>query len=192
MKKLVIILILTLVVNSTNAQSLPIFTDQLLQPSKDQPYKNFIAYEIDNLLFYNGDGKESKFFYIVDKAKGARIFEFDEKDSKARRYAPRFFRAEGVDDITIICVSLEHNYSWGTHIFIVEKGKVYHAGYIGYGADNFNFSMLALYCQFEKHEDHYIMFFQEEVKIINYATEKLISGKDLEFKVIKDKITRLK
>lgn len=191
MRFLISIIIISIGMQSS-AQVLPIFTDQLLQPSENQPYRHFIEYEIDNILFYNGEGKDNKYFYIVDKEKGISIYEFDEKESKARRFFPRFFRAEGIDNITIICVSLEHDYSWGSHVFIVEGDKVYHPGFLGYGADNFNFSAIGLYCQIEKRNDHYVMFFQEDVNIIHYATENLIPGKDLEFEITKDKITRVK
>jgi hypothetical protein len=36
------------------------------------------------------------------------------------------------------------------------------------------------------------MFFQEDSRLINYETDDLVLGKDIEFKVEKSKITRIK
>ena len=58
--------------------------------------------------------------------------------------------------------------------------------------DNFNFSSLGLHGQFEKHNDWVVMYFEDDARLINYDTDDLILGKDIEFKVEKDRITRIK
>ena len=89
-------------------------------------------------------------------------------------------------------MSLEGNYSWGVHIFIIEGNQVYHPGFLPYGEDNFNFASLGLHSQFEQHGDSFVMFFQEDARLINYETDDLIEGKDIEFKIEKTQITRIK
>ena len=89
-------------------------------------------------------------------------------------------------------MSLEGDYSWGVHIFIIDDGKVSHPGFLEWGVDNFNFATLGLHSQFEQHNNWFIMFFQEDAKLINYKTDELVLGKDIEFKIEKTRITRIK
>ena len=149
-------------------------------------------YEVGNIQLFNGDQKESKYFYILDEKTGSQIFEYDQREIKARRFSPRFFKSKDNDELTILVMSLEGDYSWGIHIFIIENGKVSHPGFLPYGVDNFNFASLGLHGQFEQHGDWFVMFFQEDSRLINYETDDLVVGKDIEFKVEKSKITRIK
>lgn len=192
MKALILSMLMLLNLSITQAQVYPILTDQNVVPSKRQPRKSFTMYEVGNIQLFNGDEKESKYFYILDEKTGNQIFEYDQRELKARRYTPRFFKAEGNDETLILVMSLEGDYSWGVHIFIIENGKVSHPGFLAYGVDNFNFASLGLHGQFERHGDWFVMFFQEDSRLINYDTDDLILGKDIEFKVEKDKITRIK
>ena len=192
MKALLIFLLISLQMSLAKAQVYPILTDQLVQSQKSPIKNGFSEYTVGEIQLFNGDGKESKYFYILNKNNGAKIFEFEERDSKARRYAPRFFKAEGNDDLIILVMSLEGNYSWGVHIFIIEGNHVYHPGFLPYGEDNFNFASLGLHGQFEQHGDSFVMFFQEDARLINYETDELIEGKDIEFKIEKTQITRIK
>lgn len=192
MKNAAVFLLIFLAVKFAIAQSFPILTDQLVQPSKNQLNKHFIEYRLGRILVNNGEGKESKYFYIIDKSTGNKIYEYDQKDSKARRFVPKFFMTDDDDNLIILCMSLEGNYSWGVHVFIIDHGEVFHSGFINYGADNFNFSSLALYTQFEQNNDWFKMTFREDIKIINYATDDLIEGSSIEFKVEKDRITRIR
>jgi hypothetical protein len=177
-----------------HAQVYPIYTDLHILAAKNSDSKNFEKYDIGDYLFYNGTGKEALYCYMLNKESGDLIFSLDEKDSKARRYTIRFFGDESNLESSerIITISLEGDYSWGSHILIVENAKVYNAGYLQYGIDDFNFASLGLHAQFEKHDDWYLMFFQEDAKLINYATEELIKGSEIEFKVSKTKIERTK
>jgi len=174
------------------AQSPEIYTDLYMEPMKYQQFKNFIGYELENYFLYVGDGKESLYLYILDRNSGEKIYTLDERDIKARRHAIRFFGLADDQSTTVVTVSLEGDYSYGSHILIVENNKVYNAGFIQYGVDNFNFASIGLYAQFEKHEDGFLMFFREDARIINYATEELIPGSEIEFLVTKQKITRTK
>ncbi len=192
MKTTLLFLFISIEAMLAMAQPLPILTDRLVAPSATQPYKNFVEYHLDRILLYNGKGKESKYFYIIDKSTGNKVFEYGQKDSEARRFVPKFFKADAVDNLIILCMSLEGNYSWGTHLFIIDHGEVFYPGFLNFGVDNFNFSSLALYSQFEQHGEWFKMFFQNDIKIINYTTEDLIKGNAIEFKIEKDKITRLK
>ena len=176
------------------AQVYPIYTDLHILAAKNSQFKNFDEYDIGDYLFYNGTGKEALYCYIINKETGALIFSLDEKESKARRYTIRFFGDESNLESSerIITVSLEGDYSWGSHVLIAENGKVHNAGYLQYGIDNFNFASLGLHAQFEKHDDWFLMFFQEDAKLINYATEELIDGSAIEFKITRSKIERTK
>jgi len=191
MKRFLIIYLSLFIVFLAKAQ-MPILTDQLVEANKKLSDKNFAVFEVGNILLYNGDGKNAEHFYILDKRSGNKIFDYTEPEAEARHLYPKFFMSGSNKDLIILCMSLEGNYSWGTHIFIIDKGSVSHSGFLPYGADNFNFSGLALYSQFEQHDDWFILFFQDDVKLINYETDDLISGSDIEFKIEKDKITRLK
>jgi hypothetical protein len=191
MKLILIFLLVCLQTGLVYAQKLPVLSDQHVQQSKQQPIKNFTEYQLGRILLYNGEGKESKFFYIKDKSTGHKVFEYDQKDSRARRFDPTFFMADDTENPIILCMSLEENYSWGVHVFIIDRGEVLHSGFINYGVDNFNFSSMALYAKFEQHGDWFKMFFQDDINIINYTNDELIKGADIEFKVEKDKITRL-
>ena len=192
MKALTLFLLISLQVGLANAQVYPILTDRLIEPSKRQSKKDFIEYEVAGIQLFNGDNKQSKYFYILNKNTGAKIFEFTEQESKARRFSPRFFMAENNDDLTILVMSVEGNYSWGVHIFIIDDGQVSHPGFLEWGVDNFNFASLGLHSQYEQHNDWFIMFFQEDSRLINYQTDELVLGKDIEFKIEKSKITRIK
>ena len=192
MKVLALFLLIPFHAGLAIAQVYPILTDQLIEPSKRQPKKSFIQYDVGGIQLFNGDDKESKYFYILNKNTGAKIFEFDEKSSAARRYKPRFFMTDDNDELIILVMSLEGNYSWGVHIFIIENGKISHPGFLPYGVDNFNFASLGLHGQFEQHGDWFVMFFEEDARLINYETDDLVLGKEVEFKVEKDMITRIK
>ena len=91
MKVLALFLLISFQAGLASAQVYPILTDQQVIPSKRQPRKDFVMYEVGGIQLFNGDDKESKYFYILNKNTGAKLFEFDEKSSKARRYMPRFF-----------------------------------------------------------------------------------------------------
>lgn len=192
MKYAILGLVLFSTINLTKGQSLPILTDQLIEPSKKQSNKLFSEYTVGNIILNNSDAKNYESFYIVNKQTGNKIYEYQESEGKAKHLKPKFFMAEGNDNLIILCMSLEGNYSWGTHIFIIDHDKVYYPGLIHYGADNFNFSGLAQYSQFEQHDDWFVMFFQEDINLINYETDDLLSGSDIEFKIEKDKISVLK
>jgi hypothetical protein len=192
MKALFTLLLITCQLGVVLAQTLPILTDQLVLPSKQQVNRDYVEYRVGNIRYYNGDMKNRETFYILDRKTGAKIFEYDESEPKARHLIPKFFMAEGNDDLIIICISLEGDYSWGTYIYIVDHGKVSYPGFLPWGVDNFNFAMLALYSQFEQHGDSFIMFFQEDARLINYVTDELIMGSEVEFKIEKDRITRVK
>lgn len=192
MKALTLFTLITLQISMASAQVYPILVDQLVEPSKRQPRKHFVMFEVGDIQLFNGDDDESKYFYILDKNTGIKIFEYDQQQLKARRFSPRFFKTEDNDELVILVMSLEGNYSWGIHIFIIENGKVSHPGYLSYGVDDFNFASLGLYSQFEQHNDWFVMFFEEDARLINYDTDNLIIGKDIEFKVEKSQITRIK
>ena len=192
MKVLALFFLVSLNMSFAFGQSYPILTDHLVRPSDRQPRESFIMYEAGEIQLFNGDEKESKYFYILDEKTGSKIFEYDQREIKARRFSPRFFKSADNDELIILVMSLEGDYSWGVHIFIIEKGKVSHPGFLPYGVDNFNFASLGLHSQFEKHGDWFVMFFEEDARLINYDTDDLILGKDIEFKIEKDKITRIK
>lgn len=192
MKVFALFLLVLFNINFAHAQVYPILTDQHVAPSKRQPRKSFIMYEVGGIQLFNGDEKESKYFYILDEKTGSQIFEYDQRQIKARRFSPRFFKTKDNDELIILVMSLEGDYSWGIHIFIIENGKVSHPGFLPYGVDNFNFASLGLHGQFEQHGDWFIMFFQEDSRLINYETDDLVLGKDIEFKVEKNNITRIK
>ena len=192
MKELTLLMLLCLHINIASAQIYPILTDQHLAPSNRQPSQSFTMYEVGGIQVFNGDEKESKYFYILDKKTRSQIFEYDQRDLKARRFSPRFFKAEDNDEQIILVMSLEGDYSWGIHIFIIEDGKASHSGFLPYGVDNFNFASLGLHGQFEQHGDWFVMFFEEDARLINYETDDLVLGKDFEFRVEKDNITRIK
>lgn len=191
MKKLLLSFIFFVNTVFVLGQSYPILTDQLIVPSKKQSTKMFTEYQVGNIILYNSDAKNYDSFYIVDQQTGKRIYEYEESEEKARHLKPKFFMTEGNNNLIILCMSLEGNYSWGTHIFIIDHDNVSYSGLIRYGADNFNFSGLGQYSQFEQHGDWFIMFFQEDVNLINYETDDLVSGGDIEFKIEKDKISLL-
>ena len=192
MKAIALFLMVLLNMSFAYGQAYPILNDQLVRPSERQPRKNFVMYEVGDIQLFNGEGKEGKYFYILDKKSGNKIFEYDQREIKARRFSPRFFKSVDNDELIILVVSLEGDYSWGVHIFIIENGKVSHPGFLPYCLDNFNFASLGLHGQFEQHNDWFVMFFEEDARIINYDTDDLILGKDIEFKVEKDRITRIK
>lgn len=192
MKRIVLTVLLVGFIGIAKAQMPEIYTDLHVLPMKYQQYKNYVGFELDNYFLYTGEGKESLYTYIVDKNSGARLFELDQRDLKARRHKPKFYGLENDQSTTIICLSLEGDYSWGTHVIIVEDNKVHKAGFLNYGVDNFNFASIGLYAQFEKHDKSFLMFFQEDAQLINYATDDIIPGADIEFLVTKDKITRTK
>ena len=192
MKAFALFFLVSLNMSFAYGQEYPIFTDQLVGPSDRQPRKSFVMYEIGEIQLFNSDAKEGKYFYILDEKTGYMFFEYDQREIKARRFSPRFFKSVDYDEMIILVVSLEGDYSWGSHIFIIENGKVTHPGFLPYGVDNFNFASLGLHGQFEQHNDWFIMFFEEDARIINYDSDDLILGKDIEFKVEKDRITRIK
>ena len=192
MKKLVFAILLVGLAGISKAQLAEILTDLYIEPMKTREYKNYTGYALEKYFLYTGEGKEGLYSYIVNRNSGAKIFELDERDLKARRHKPRFFGMDQDQTTVIVCLSLEDDYSWGSHILILEDGKVYHPGFIRYGVDNFNFASIGLYAQFEKQENGYHMFFQEDARLINYATEKIIPGANVEFLVTREKITRLK
>lgn len=192
MKRSLFIIIGSFFVLGVKAQILPIYTDLYIQPAPIEDYKNFEQYHLKDLIIYNGIKKEALYLFVVDSETGNRVFELDERDVKARRFKIQVFGNEETQENKVICVSLEGDYSWGTHVLLVEGKKVYDAGYLSYGVDNFNFASIGLYAQFEDHSDWLLMFFREDARIINYATEDIINGNDIEFKVSKKGITRLK
>ena len=191
MRKISFILVLTLLAAPGMAQVLPILTDQLIEPATKQKEKHYIAYEVGHYQVFVIDDKNREEFYVVNKNTGERIYDYVESEERAMHFKPRFFMTAGNNDLVIITMSLETTYSWGTHIFIIAGDKVYYPGFIPYGADNYNFSGLGLYCQFEQHDEAFIMFFQEDVKLINYETDDLVTGSEIEFKIDRDKITPL-
>ncbi len=192
MKTSAVLLALVFFAGSSLAQVLPILTDQLIEPDRKQSQKNYITYAVGNYRVNLIDDKNLEEFYIVSKKTGKHIYDYVESEARAMHLKPRFFMTEGNNDLLIICMSLETTYSWGTHIFIVEDDRVAYPGFIPYGADNYNFSALGLYSQFEQQPDNsFIMFFQEDVKLINYETDDLLTGSEVEFKITRDSITRL-
>lgn len=191
MKPVFIFISLLSITGPLFGQGFAILTDQLIEPAKKQADKGFTEYDVGNIVLFSGNYKNYEEFYILDKNTSDKIYEYKEDEPKARHLYPRFFMTPDNPDLIIITMSLEGNYSWGSHIFMVDHNQVTHPGFLPYGADNFNFSALGLYCQFEQHDGWYIMFFQDNEKIIKYDTDELIDSSDLEFKIEKDKITRL-
>lgn len=191
MKRALIFAFIMLLIGSVSAQ-VPIYTDQHVESNKKLSDKNFEVFEVENVALFNGDGKTAEHFYIINRTSGTKIFDYVEPDAEAQHLYPKFFMDSKNPDKIILCMSLEGNYSWGTHIFIIDNDKVNYSGFLPFGADNFNFSALGIYSQFEQHDDWFVMFFQDDINLINYETDDLISSSDLEFKIEKDKITRLK
>ena len=173
------------------SQSTQGYADLYLEPSGILEVKRggFERYDLGGLYFYNGLGSDAKSLYVEDVATGARIFEFDDKKNKASRFKPKFFKSSD-DQPLVVMVSLETSYSWGQHIFIIDNNQVNHSGFIAYGADDFNFSNLALYARFEHVQDYFNLTFPAEESFIDYSTDDLIAGDKLKFRVEKNKIIK--
>ncbi len=174
------------------AQTLPILTDQLIIVSEKNSIKGYDFYEIGEIDLYNSIGRGQKNFYIVDKITGNKIFSYEEDELEAKHLVPTFFMAEGNASLIILCVSLEGDHSWGSHFFIIDNKRVTYSGFVAYGVDNFNFSGIALYGQFEQHGDSFVMFFQDDVEIIDFLNDELINGSDLEITLSKTEVRRSK
>ena len=192
MKAYLILIILFTPLADLAAQTLPILIDQLILASEKKSIKGYELYEIGELDFYNSTARGQKNFYIVDKNTGNKLYTYQEEEPEAKHLVPNFFMAAGNPSLIILCVSLEGDYSWGSHFFIIDNKKVTYSGFIGYGVDNFNFSGIALYSQFEQHGDSFVMFFQDDVEIIDFSNDKLISGSDIEFTLSKTEVSRSK
>jgi len=192
MKAYLISIILLTPLAYLSAQTLPILTDQLIISSEKKSIKEYDLYEIGEIDLYNSTGRGQKTFYIVDKKTGNKLFTYQEKEQESKHLVPKFFMAEGNPSLIILCVSLEGDYSWGSHFFIIDNKIVTYSGFVGYGVDNFNFSGIALYGQFEQHGDSFVMFFQDDIEIIDFANDKLIKGSDLEFTLTKRDVRRSK
>ncbi len=187
-----LLIILPMVVPGLRAQDWPILTDQLVLPAKKSSQKHYSEYEVGYIKVFVIDDKNEERFYIIDTRTGEKIYDYTEGEERAMHLKPRFYMAEGQDNPIIICMSLETTYSLGTYVFIVDDGKVYFPGFIEFGADNFNFSAIGLYAQFEQHGDWFLMFFQDDVKLIDYVTDDLLYGNQIEFKIERDKITPIR
>lgn len=174
------------------AQNTPFYKDLYLKSDSGIEDKrgSYEAYDLGSVIFFNGTGKYTKTFYVADVKSGDKIFNFEDTESKASRFAPKFFKAR--EDLPIvIMVNLETSYSWGQHIFILEDKQLSYSGFLAYGADNFNFSNLALYAQLDYYGDYFILSFSPDTKFIDYVTDDLYTGRDLAFKVEKNKISRI-
>lgn len=185
-------LALLLVSGVVFAQSTPFYEDMYLdsKPGVVDKKGSYEAYDLGKFVFYNGTRKYAKSFYIEDANTGNKIFNFEDVERKASRFDPKFFKANNELPI-VIMVDIETAYSWGQHIFILEGDQVSYSGFLPYGADNFNFSNLALYAHFDYRGDHFILSFREDTQFIDYVSDDIFEGGDLKFKVERNKITRI-
>ena len=174
------------------AQSEPFYSDLFLEPSGELMDKNggYLIYDLGHVVFYNGIEKNARTFYVKDVASGNEIFEYQNESIKNTRFEPKFFKAN--DELPIvIMMDVKTSFSWGQHVFIINGNKIAYVGFLPYGADDFNFSNLALYAQFRYKEDYFELTFREGVKYINYLTDDLLSSADLRFKISEKEIIKL-
>ena len=166
------------------SQSEPFYSDLFLEPSGELMDKNggYLMYDLGHVVLYNGIEKNARTFYVKDVTSGNEIFEYQNESIKNTRFDPKFFKASN-DLPIVIMMDIETSFSWGQHVFLINGNMVTYAGFLPYGADDFNFSNLGLYAQFRYKGDYLELTFREGVKYINYLTDDLLSSADLKFKV---------
>jgi hypothetical protein len=193
MKMMLTQLALLLISVACFAQTAPRYEDMYLEPSGLLEVKRggFERYDLGEMYFYNGLAGDAKTIYIENTASGKRLFDFDDAESKASRFKPKFFKASEELPMVVL-VSLETSYSWGQHIFIIDDQTVFYSGFLAYGADDFNFSNLGLYPQFQYIDGSFILTFPAEESFIDYTTDDLMLGSELKFQLEKDKIIRIR
>lgn len=193
MKRTVLITLLTLLfldLNSGYAQPTKI-SDIYLEPDtlKSGTYADYEAYYLEDLVLYKKVGR-SNTIQIMDKSTDVELFSFKNDIPETHLKKPRFFRSfDESNSLTIIMLDVSEIFSQGVHIFIVDHNKIHHSGFLEYAADNFNFSSLALYSEFEQVGDKVILSFQE-VDLIDLSTEEIVNGAYLQFEILEDNIRR--
>jgi len=182
--------ILLLDLNFAYSQSAK-FSDIYLEPDtlKSGNFKDYEAYDLRFMELYKKVGRSNK-IQIMDKSTDIELFSFENTIPKTHFKKPRFFRTnDDSNTLTIMMLDVSEYYSHGVHVFLIEDTEIYHSGFMGYAADNFNFSSLALYSHFEQSGDKLILSF-DEVDLIDHATEEIVNGSYLKFEILKDNIRR--
>lgn len=167
------------------------YSDIYLEPDtlKSGAFKDYEAYYLESVVLYKKVGK-SNTIQIMDKSTDVELHSFTNDIPETHLKKPRFFRSSDEDNSqTIVMLNVSEIYSLGVHIFLIEDSKIYHSGFLEYAADNFNFSSLALYSEFEQIGDKIILSFQE-VDLIDLSTEEIVNGSYLQFEILKDNIRR--
>lgn len=189
--KLILTQLALLLISTTAYTQKLIYQDLYLEPDSQvmDKRRGFDVYIYEDLKVFNGLGKAAKNFRI-ESSEGSVLFEFQQENSKASRFKPRFFSA-GAEHPLIILLNLETSYSWGQHVILVDGTDIRNLGFIPVGADNFNFSDIGLYAQITAIEDTFLMAFPDDIKFIDYLTDEIISGSELKYKLDKSGVYRL-
>lgn len=190
MKLILTQLALLLISTATYSQNVN-YEDLYLKPDARLEKKKggYDVYHIGKLKFFNGVGNDAKSFHI-EEPNGKVLYVFEEKESKASRFKPRFFSA-GDNNPILVLLNLETSYSWGQHILIIDGEEVSNIGFIAMGADNFNFSDIGLYARIQAVDDHYLLSFNQDEIFIDYLTDDSIPGAEIKYKLDKSGIYRL-
>ena len=168
-----------------------IFTDIYLEPDTIQSgkFKNYEAYDLGYLTLYKLPRKAEKFI-IATRSTDVEIFSFKKPNKKGYLTKPHFFKSEVAGQPTIMIADVSDLYSFGVHIFLIDEDMVTHCGFLGYAADNFNFSSLWMYSHFELQGDK-IIYTMDNVAYIDHANEELVYGSDLKFEITDHSVERI-
>jgi len=173
---------LTIVAYNSQAQS-DQFLDIYLEPSvaHSSKYKNMEVFDLGALQMLKKQKKANEII-VLNKSNQETIFTFHNSEYGTHFTNPKFFKSE-IDSLPVILmVDLHSNHSLGQHIFIIKKNEVVHSGFIKFAVDDYNFSSLSLYSQFEIDGDKIIQTFQD-IDIIDLANEEIIKGSTLRFEI---------
>ena len=173
-----------------NGQSI-LFNEMYLEPDTIQSgnLKNFEGYDLGYLMLYKKPKKANEFF-ISTRSTDVEIFSFQKPNPKGYLTKPHFFRSDVAGQPIIMIADVSELYSYGVHVFLINKDSVTYCGFLGYAADNFNFSSLALYSHFEL-QGNKIIYTLDDIDYIDHSEEELISGKDLKFEISNNSVQRI-
>jgi len=181
---------LTILSYTSHAQTIP-FYEIYIEPSVaySGKYKNIEVFDLGTLQLLKKKKKANE-ISVVDPSNQEIIFTFQNDERGTHFTSPKFFKSD-VDSLPIILtVDIHFEHSLGHHIFFIKEKEVIHNGFIEFAADDFNFSSLSLYSQYEMQGDKIIQTIQD-IDIIDLANEEIIKGSTLKFEIQERTIRRV-
>ena len=154
-------------------------------------FKNYNKYDLGDFIFFNGFNQKTLRFKIQNKLTNKVIYSYEDSLSDAMILKPTFFKPGITKEPIFIMVEVAAEYSWGQEIIIIDKGHVFHPGYMNYAIDKENGISISDYCHISKEPKKFIMTF-DNIPVVDWNKEKeFIDGIKLKFEISNKIIKRI-